>query len=159
MEEIFTMTFNKNDWVWKLNDGRYWSTAKTAFITEAEAQEWLENQQYGLMAIQPSPKDAQGHSSVEGLVENLHFYGLPLGELASPDELFAMLRQACETRLSQTDYAMTSDYPISDESKVALLAYRKAIRELNHQQGAPWDGGGSMTPWPEMPAISKTTTN
>lgn len=82
--------------------------------------------------------------------------------LASPQtegERFARLRLACESRLSQTDYAMTIDYPISDESKTALLAYRKALRELNHQEGAPWDGGGKLTPWPEMPVITKATTN
>lgn len=78
--------------------------------------------------------------------------------LANPETegaRFARLRQACEIRLSQTDYAMTTDYPISDESKIALLAYRQAIRELNHQSGAPWDGGGKLTPWPEMPVINK----
>ena len=68
---------------------------------------------------------------------------------------FDMLNQGCAQRLSATDRYMTPDYPISDESKEALFAYRKALRELNHQEGAPWDGGGSLTPWPEMPEITK----
>lgn len=79
--------------------------------------------------------------------------------LTSPDtveERFQMLRQVCESRLAQTDYAMNIDYPITEASKTALLAYRKAIRELNHQTGAPWDGGGSLTPWPVMPNIVKS---
>lgn len=75
------------------------------------------------------------------------------------EERFGMLELACESKLAQTDYAMNLDYPISDESKIALMAYRKAIRDINHQSGAPWDGGGELTPWPEMPIITKAPTN
>ena len=78
--------------------------------------------------------------------------------LASPDtvaERFEMLRMACEAKLAETDKLVQPDYPISDDTRAALLAYRKDIRELNHQPGAPWDGGGEATPWPEMPAVTK----
>ncbi|WP_165064432.1 phage tail assembly chaperone [Desulfovibrio sp. ZJ200] len=80
--------------------------------------------------------------------------------LADPEteaERFELLRMACEARLTATDKLTTSDYPISDEDRAAVNAYRKAIRELNHQPGAPWDGGGKLTPWPEMPTITKVT--
>ena len=78
--------------------------------------------------------------------------------LASPDtveERFEMLRMACEAKLTATDKLTAPDYPISEEDRAAVNAYRKAIRELNHQPGAPWDGGGEATPWPEMPTVTK----
>ena len=78
--------------------------------------------------------------------------------LADPDteaERFEMLRLACEAKLAETDKLVHPDYPISDETRAALLTYRKDIRELNHKPGAPWDGGGELTPWPEMPTVSK----
>ena len=78
--------------------------------------------------------------------------------LASPDteaERFELLRIVCEAKLTATDKLTTADYPISDEDRAVVSAYRKAIRELNHQPGAPWDGGGEATPWPEMPTVSK----
>ena len=78
--------------------------------------------------------------------------------LASPDteaQRFELLRVACEAKLTATDKLTTPDYPISDEDRAAVGAYRKAIRELNHQPGAPWDGGGEATPWPVEPVVTK----
>lgn len=73
------------------------------------------------------------------------------------DERFRMLRMARDGRISATDYLMTADYPISESSKTMVMAYREALRNLPAQSGAPWDGGGNLTPWPEMPTIIKTT--
>lgn len=78
--------------------------------------------------------------------------------LVDPDteaERFEMLRMACEAKLTATDKLTTPDYPIGDEDRAAVGAYRKAIRELNHQPGAPWDGGGEATPWPVEPVVTK----
>ncbi|WP_165076985.1 MULTISPECIES: phage tail assembly chaperone [unclassified Desulfovibrio] len=78
--------------------------------------------------------------------------------LASPGteaERFSLLQQACAAKLAETDKLTLPDYPISDETRAEVNAYRKAIRELNHQPGAPWDGGGEATPWPEEPAVTK----
>ena len=44
------------------------------------------------------------------------------------------------------------DYPISDDQRAVVQAYRQALRDLPSQEGAPWDGGGEETPWPELPA-------
>lgn len=55
-------------------------------------------------------------------------------------------------RIAATDYLMTSDYPLTDEQRAAVTAYRTALRDLPAQDGAPWDGG-EETPWPEMPEI------
>ncbi|MBD5417383.1 MAG: hypothetical protein HDR50_06935 [Desulfovibrio sp.] len=74
--------------------------------------------------------------------------------LASPDteaERFELLRQARDAKLTDTDYLMAPDYPLDDGQRAEVTAYRQALRDLPAQAGAPWDGGGEMTPWPEMP--------
>lgn len=75
--------------------------------------------------------------------------------LADPDtgaERFRMLRSARDARLAVTDYLVAPDYPLASERKAAVITYRQALRDLPAQDGAPWDGGGELTPWPEMPA-------
>ena len=61
------------------------------------------------------------------------------------------LREARNQRLGATDYLMMPDYPLTEEFKKALIAYRQALRDLPAQEGAPWDGGGEDTPWPKYP--------
>ena len=73
----------------------------------------------------------------------------------STDELFLQLRRSRNARLASSDYLLLSDYPLPAESRNAVLAYRKALRDLPAQSGAPWDGGGEATPWPELPADLK----
>ncbi|WP_300125776.1 phage tail assembly chaperone [Desulfovibrio sp.] len=34
-------------------------------------------------------------------------------------------------------------------------AYAEALCELPAQEGAPFDGGGELTPWPDAPAVAK----
>ena len=78
--------------------------------------------------------------------------------LASPDteaERFEMLRGARDAKLAATDYLVAPDYPLTGEQRAAVIAYRQALRDLPAQEGAPWDGGGELTPWPEMPALAK----
>lgn len=67
-------------------------------------------------------------------------------------ELFQQLRAERDRRLAATDYLLMPDYPISDEQRAVVQAYRQALRDLPAQSGAPWDGGGEGTPWPELPA-------
>lgn len=76
----------------------------------------------------------------------------PVEARVSTDELFFQLRRSRNARLASSDYLLLSDYPLPDESKDAVLAYRQALRDLPSQEGAPWDGGGEETPWPELPA-------
>lgn len=63
---------------------------------------------------------------------------------------FQSLRLARDTRIAATDYLMAPDYPLDETRRQAAIAYRQALRDLPAQPGAPWDGGGEMTPWPEM---------
>ena len=69
----------------------------------------------------------------------------------STDDLFSALRAARDARLRATDKYMLPDYPISAADLEAVKAYRTAMRNLPDQPGAPWDGGGVETPWPEFP--------
>ena len=68
----------------------------------------------------------------------------------SEAELFNLLRAETECRLARTDVFGMDDYP-DNEKRAAFRAYRAELRALNHQEGAPWDGGGELTPWPELP--------
>ena len=75
---------------------------------------------------------------------------------AIPDQgevLFASLREERDKRLLNTDCMLLSDYPITSEAKKAVKSYRKELRDLPAQPGAPWDGGGPETPWPVMPEV------
>lgn len=68
-------------------------------------------------------------------------------------ELFQRLRTERDSRLAATDYLLMPDYPIPADQRTAVQAYRQALRDLPAQDGAPWDGGGKETPWPEIPSV------
>lgn len=59
------------------------------------------------------------------------------------------LRLERNARIAATDFMLLPDIELSDERRVALLTYRKALRDLPAQEGAPWDGGLSV-PWPML---------
>ena len=67
------------------------------------------------------------------------------------DELMQCLRNARDARLDATDKYLLADYPINPEALEAVKVYRQALRDLPDQPGAPWDGGGELTPWPIKP--------
>ena len=71
--------------------------------------------------------------------------------LYEAEAAFASLRTARDMRLDATDKYLLADCPISVGKLAAVKAYRQALRDLPAQPGAPWDGGGELTPWPEKP--------
>lgn len=73
-----------------------------------------------------------------------------LAEYNSEAARFERLRAERDRRLAATDYLLMPDYPIPDDQRTAVQAYRQALRDLPSQEGAPWDGGGEETPWPEQ---------
>lgn len=75
-----------------------------------------------------------------------------LAEYNSEAARFERLRAERDRRLTATDYLLMQDYPIPADQLTAVQAYRQALRDLPAQEGAPWDGGGDETPWPELPA-------
>ena len=76
-----------------------------------------------------------------------------LNDPETAGERFQMLRQERDARIAATDFLMASDYPIDDERRALVSAYRQALRDLPAQSGAPWDGGGPLTPWPQKPEV------
>lgn len=76
-----------------------------------------------------------------------------LAEYNGEEARFARLREERERRIAATDYLLMPDYPLSEESRTAVQAYRQSLRDLPTKEGAPWDGGGEATPWPAMPAV------
>lgn len=67
-------------------------------------------------------------------------------------ERFSMLRRERDIRIAAWDYYVLADYPdVGSALKTAVLEYRQALRDLPSQEGAPWDGGGELTPWPDDP--------
>lgn len=71
------------------------------------------------------------------------------------DERFQMLRNARDAKVAATDFMQTLDYPLDEEKRAVLAQYRQALRDLPAKEGAPWDGGGELTPWPAAPAFVK----
>lgn len=71
----------------------------------------------------------------------------------SEEARFERLRSERNARIAATDFYLLADYPITEEQKEVLSAYRQALRDLPSQEGAPWDGGGELTPWPAFPDI------
>ena len=89
-----------------------------------------------------------GHfTAEEWLTSHKTFTLLP----PTTDQLFAALRAARDARLADTDKMLLPDYPISADSLALVKIYRNALRDIPAQPGAPWDGGGELTPWPELP--------
>ena len=80
----------------------------------------------------------------------------PAPEPPTPGELFDRLRLEREARIRATDYLAMPDYPLTEEQRAAVNAYRQALRDLPAREGAPWDGGGEETPWPEIPPANAT---
>lgn len=77
----------------------------------------------------------------------------------SLESLFTNLRTERDRRLAATDYLLMPDYPLSGDQRAAVQVYRQALRDLPAQPGAPWDGGGEGTPWPELPDMLKKRQN
>lgn len=118
-----------------LADGRFWSIADARFV-EAVPED--------AVAV-PCP-DEQGKSTVEGLTACLHFYGYPLGEFKTDEEYAAEAREKRNALLAETDFMAMPDYPLDDEKKAAVLAYRQALRDVPEQAGFP-----RQIDWPVKP--------
>ena len=76
-----------------------------------------------------------------------------LAEYNSEPARALRLRELRDSRLAASDKYLLADYPISPEELVTIKAYRHLLRDLPAQEGAPFDGGGSSTPWPAIPQI------
>ena len=82
-----------------------------------------------------------------------------LAEYNSMDARYARLRAKRDQRLAAHDNMVSLltrkqrlGIDVSEQLQ-ALDAYAEQLCNLPAQDGAPWDGGGEATPWPDMPAI------
>ncbi len=80
----------------------------------------------------------------------------------SADELFTRLRSERDTRINSVlwmrerhadELELGAEPTLTPEQYTELLTYIQTMRDLPTQPGAPWDGGGELTPWPEMPTV------
>ena len=62
----------------------------------------------------------------------------------------SQVRGKRDALISQTDYLLTPDYPISPEDLLAVKEYRTALRDVPQQDGFPFE-----VVWPELPAVLK----
>ena len=69
-------------------------------------------------------------------------------EIPAPtdEELAQQIRAQRNSLLSQTDYLMMPDYPISDDKRKLIEEYRQALRDITEQDGFP-----RTITWPEKP--------
>lgn len=67
------------------------------------------------------------------------------------NELMDVLRVRRNMLIAKTDYLLTADYPIDEETLIKVKEYRQKLRDMTKLEGAPWDGGGPKTPWPTSP--------
>lgn len=118
-----------------LNDGRIWSIADAKFVASVPER----------AVVGPCP-DEHGESSLDGLLGCLHFYGYELGELKTDEEFAAEARGKRNQLIAETDFLVMPDYPLDAEKKVAVLAYRQALRDVPEQAGFP-----RQIDWPVKP--------
>ena len=112
-------------------------------------------------------EDHKGKSGyVNGQQHEIKEYGpLPDGWSDTPsppthEELFDRLRILRDARISAVlwmrerhadELELGKVTTLTPEQYTELLTYIQALRDLPAQHGAPWDGGGELTPWPELP--------
>jgi hypothetical protein len=67
-------------------------------------------------------------------------------------EIAAQVRGERDVKIAETDYLAMPDYPLAEEDKVAVMAYRQALRDVPMQDGFPRE-----VVWPEVPSVLKAT--
>lgn len=69
-------------------------------------------------------------------------------EAEKREEAEKSVRAKRDSLISETDYLLASDYPISAEDLEAVKVYRQALRDVPQQEGFPFD-----VVWPDIPVI------
>ena len=138
METIMDISMNQAGTAptthYRLDDGRVWSTAEAKFVASVPD-----------VGIVNCPDD-EGNATVESLTACLRFYGYELGELKTDEEYAAEAREKRNHLIAETDYMAMPDYPLDEEKKAAVLAYRQALRDVPEQDGFP-----RQIDWPVKP--------
>lgn len=69
-------------------------------------------------------------------------------EAEKREEAEKSVRAKRDSLISETDYLLASDYPISAEDLEAVKVYRQALRDVPQQEGFPFN-----VVWPDLPVI------
>ena len=121
---------------YKLDDGRFWDIFDGTFVTSIPGE-----------ALFLRPLGPDGKTADEaGLYFCLKSFGYPLGELKTDDDFAADAREKRNQLIAETDYMAMPDYPLDEERKAAVLAYRQALRDVPEQAGFP-----RQIDWPVKP--------
>lgn len=133
MEMTNTVNERKPATHYVLDDGRVWNIAEGAFVSSVPEG-----------SVSVPCRDEQGNSTLEGLIGCLDFYGYPKGELKTDAEYVAEVRAERDRLIVATDYLAMPDYPLTENKRAAVLAYRQALRDVPEQAGFPRNVN-----WPE----------
>ena len=76
-----------------------------------------------------------------------YYEAVPVPE-PTEEELARNVRGIRDVKLSETDYLVVPDYPISEENLTEVKAYRQALRDITEQTGFPKD-----VIWPDVPKV------
>ena len=128
------------DFYYKLDDGRIWDINAAGFVPSVPD---------GAEFRRPLGEDGKTADEA-GLRFCLKAFGYPLGELKTDEDYAAEARAKRNQLIAETDFMAMPDYPLDEERKAAVLAYRQALRDVPEQAGWPRD-----VEWPEKPAIGK----
>lgn len=94
-------------------------------------------------------KDSQTHRVVHGDNWEWSVEAIPAPTPEEEEsELAAKVRAQRDELISETDYLLMADYPISEEELAAVKTYRQALRDVPQQDGFPND-----VVWPEKPDV------
>ena len=64
------------------------------------------------------------------------------------EEVAERVRADRNMKIAATDYLAMPDYPLSEEDKAVVMAYRQTLRDIPAQEGFP-----SSIVWPELPEV------
>ena len=121
---------------YKLDDGRAWDIKNAKFVLSVPED-----------AVWRRPIGENGQTATEeDLAFCLRFFGYPLGELATDEDLAAEAREKRNALIAETDYLVMPDYPLPEDRRQAVMAYRQALRDVPEQAGFP-----RQIDWPVKP--------
>lgn len=121
---------------YKIDDSHYWDIQSACFIASVSTDaDWT----YPMT-------DKWESRDEDGLRKCLRYFGQPLGELKEDADYAAEAREKRNALIAETDYMAMPDYPLDDEKKAVILAYRQALRDVPEQAGFP-----RQIDWPTKP--------
>lgn len=68
------------------------------------------------------------------------------------EEIAERVRRERDGKIAATDYLAMPDYPLCEEDRAVVTAYRQALRDVPTQEGFP-----RKVVWPDVPAVLKIT--